>query len=251
MFQRKLTPNQISKIEKQKERLRRERQRRGDELRRRIERLRRQVSEARRRRQRLLLLFLMAVLAIQESISSAFARSFSHRSDPIADASNWTPDPVNDFAPQDPNDDYCDGYSYTQWSKNLKERGICLSRKAERQKAWESDPSYHLFPRRYREWGYRPYIGQIMEELSAPYWRQDALTALKLLCPPGTHKYLTEAYATDPGDLRQCLATHDADIVHALQTRTILWEERKRREAEQARKAKNNKSYDDEKGFNP
>lgn len=241
-----LTPAQKEKTRQREERRRRERQRREDELRRRIERLRRQVAEARRRRQRLLLLFLMAILAMQESILATFTRLFNHSTDPKEDSRNWTPDPVNDFAPQNAKDQYCDGYSYAQWSRMLKERGICLSRKAERQKAWESEPDYHLFPLRYREWGHRPFIGQIMEELTAAYWRHDALTALKLLSPREVHAYLEEAYASDLGELRQCLAHRDADIVRAFQNRAVLWEERKQREAEQARKAKNcNKPEDD------
>lgn len=231
-----LTPAQKPETKKHVERRRRERRKREDEYRRRIERLRRQIEEARKRRQLMLLLFLLAVLAMQESILAAFGRSYSDWPDPISDREDWTPSPENDFAPAPGCDDNCDGYSRTQWNRMLDERGIRVSRKAEMKAAWEVDPDYDLYPQRYREWGHRPYIGQIMAELTAPYWRTDAFTALKLLSPPETHQYLAEAYATDPGDLRQCLADRDSDIIQAFQTRAILWEERKRREAEEAKR---------------
>lgn len=231
-----LTPEQKTKLKKREERERRERQRREDEYRKRIERIRRQIEEARKRRQRMLLLFILAVLAMQESLLAAFTRSLTYRPDPIPDPEDWTPSPEADFAPRPGHDNYIDGYSYAQWNRMLDERGIRLSRAAERLEAWKADPDYNLFPQRYREWGHKPYIGQIMAELAAPYWRKDAFTALKLLSPPETHQYLAEAYATDPGDLRQCLADRDSDIIQAFQRRAVLWEERKRREAEEAKR---------------
>lgn len=241
-----LTPEQKSKIERQKERQRRERRQREDEYRRRIERLRRQIEEARKRRQRLLLMLLLAVLAMQESILAAFQRSYIDWPDPDPEPKDWTPSPENDFAPRPGHANYIDGYSYAQWTRMLDERGIRVSRKAKLKSAWEADPERERFPVRYQEWGYKPYLGQIMHELTAPYWQQDALIALKLLSPTETHKYLDEAYAIDPGDLRQCLADRDSDIIQAFQTRAILWEERKQREAEEARKAKTDKKPDDD-----
>jgi hypothetical protein len=246
-----LTPEQKSKIERQKERRRRERRQREDKYRRRIERLRRQIEEARRRRQRMLILFLLAVLVMQESILATFQRSYIDWPDPDPDPSNWTPDPRNDFAAQPGHDDHCDGYSRKEWTRMLDERGIKLSRKAELKAEWEADPERELFPERYQLWGHRPYIGQIMAELTAPYWRADAFAALKFLTPHEVHTYLDEAY-TAGSTFRQCLADRDADIITAFQQRAILWEERKRREAEEARKAKNDpKPNEDEKKCEP
>ncbi|TAV30627.1 hypothetical protein [Rhizobium ruizarguesonis] len=237
MQQHKLTPVQKAKRKAQEECRRRERRQREDLYRRRIERLRRQIEEARRRRQRLMLLLLLAILAMQESILATFRRSYIDWPDPNPKR-DWTPDPRNDYAPAPDNDDYCDGYSYEQWTRMLNERGIKLSRKAELQGAWEADPEREFFPERYQLWGHKPYIGQLMYDLAAPYWRADAFAAIKLLTPVETHKYLDEAYATDPSDLRQCLSDRDSDIVQAFQTRAILWEERKRREAEETKRDK-------------
>lgn len=247
-----LTPEQKSKIKKREERRRRERERRTDEYRRRIERLCRQIEEARKRRHRMLLMLLLAILAMQESILAAFQASYTYRPDPILDPEDWTPDPANDYAPRAGDDDHCDGYSREQWNRMLDERGIRISRKGEIKAAWEADPERERFPERYQDWGYRPHLAELIYDLTAPYWRADAFAALKLLSPPETHKYLTEAYATDPGDLRQCLADRDSDIIQAFQTRAALWEERKRKEAEEARKANNEKKPDnDEKNFDP
>lgn len=252
MQQHELTPAQKVRIKKQEERRRRERRQREEDYRRRIERLRRQIEEARKRRQRLMLLLLLAILAMQDSILAVFTRSFMLQPDYDPEPKDWTPDPTRDYAPRSGSDDYCDGYSREQWMRMLNERGIKMSRKAELQAAWEADPERELFPVRYQLWGHKPYIGQVMEELTTPYWQQDALAAIKLLSPPETHKYLDEAYAIDPGDLRQCLADRDADIIQAFQARAILWTERRRKEAEEARKAKNDKKPDgDEKKFEP
>jgi hypothetical protein len=245
------TPAQKNKIKKQQERRRRKRRQREDEYRRRIERLRRQIEEARRRRQRLLLMLLLAILAVQESILAAFQRSYVYWPDPDPEPKDWTPDPANDFAPKHGHDDYCDGYSREQWDRMLDERGIKLSRKAEMKAAWEVDPERELFPERYQLWGHRPYIGQIMAELTAPYWRADAFAALKLLTPTEVHTYLDEGY-TAGSTFRQCLADRDASIINNLRNHAILWEERKQREAEEARKSKNDKKLDDdEKKFDP
>lgn len=244
-----LTPSQKAKYDKEKNRRRRERRRREDEYRRRIERLRRQIEEARKRRQRLMLLLLLAILAVQESFLAAFQRSYTYQPDPDPEPSNWTPDPYNDYAPGPGHSDYCDGYSYAQWTKMLRERGI--SREAERLKEWKSDPDYKLFPRRYREWGHKPFVGQVMAELTAPYWRADAFAALKLLTPTEVHTYLDEGY-TAGSTFRRCLADRDADIINNFRSHAILWEERKRREVEEARKARNDpKPDDDEKKFEP
>lgn len=249
-----LTPAQKSKIKKQEEHRRRELRQREDEYRRRIERLRRQIEEARRRRQRLMLLLLLAILAMQESILAAFQRSFVDWPDPDPDPEpkDWAPDPRNDFAAQPGHDDHCDGYSRKEWTRMLDERGIKLSRKAEMKAAWEADPDHELFPPRYRNWGYRPYLGEIMNDLTDQRYQPDALTGLKLLSPPETHQYLDEVYAINPLDLLHCRAELSADIIHNFKSRAVLWEERKRREAEEARKARNDKKSDgDEKKFEP
>jgi hypothetical protein len=248
----KFRPARKAAIEKEEDRRRRKRRQREDEYRRRIERLRRQIEEARRRRRRVLLLLLLAVLPMQESLLATFQRSFAYQRDYDPEPANWTPDPRNDFAAQPGHDDHCDGYSREEWTQLLSERGIKLSRKTEMKAAWEVDPERALFPERYQLWGTRPYIGQIMAELTAPYWRADAFMALQLLSPPETHQYLAEAHATDPGDLRQCLADRDADTIRVFHTRAILWEERKRREAEKMQRLKSDrKQDDDEKNFDP
>jgi hypothetical protein len=236
MQQHQLTPEQKSKIKKREERRRRERQRREDEYRRRIERLRRQIEEARKRRQRMWLLFLLALLAMQESILAAFQRSYIDWPDPDPEPKDWTPSPENDFAPRPGHDDYCDGYSYEQWTRMLNERGIKLSRKAELQAAWIADPEREHFPQRYREWGYRPFLGELMYDLTAPYWQADAFEAIKLMSPVEVHLYLNEAYATDLGDLLMCRANLNADIITNFQSAAIRWEVRKQREVEEVRR---------------
>lgn len=246
MHHQPLTPAQKTAIENDKERHRRKRRQQADEYRRSIERLRRQIAEARKRRQRLMLLFLLAILAMQESFLAALQRSFTY----LPESEKWTPDPARDFAPQPGSHDHMDGYSYKQWTRMIAERGIQMSRKAELKAAWMTDPERELFPARYKDWSYRPHLAELMYDLTAPYWQADAIAAIKLMSPYETHQYLDEAYATDPGDLRQCLADRDSDIVQAFRTRTILWEERKRREAEEAQKArKDKKPDDDEKKF--
>lgn len=238
MHQPPLTLAQKSKIEKQEDRRRRKRRQREDEYRRLIERLRRQIEEARRRHQRMLLLFLLAVLAMQESLFAAFARSISYRPDPVADPADWTPDPKKDFAPAPGHGDHCDGYSYEQWNRMLDERGIKVSRKAELQAEWKADPERKLFPTRYQNWGYRPYLGEIMSDLTDARHQNDALTAIKLMSPPETHRYLDEAYASDPADLLMCRANSSVDIVRNFQSAAIRWEFRKQREAEEAKRDK-------------
>ncbi|KQT03166.1 hypothetical protein ASG42_24455 [Rhizobium sp. Leaf391] len=236
MQQHQVTPAQKTKLKKQEERRRSERRQREDEYRRRIERLRRQIEEALRRRRRMLSLFLLALLAIQESILKAFVRSFTYRPDP--DPADWTPSPESDFAAQTGHDDYCDGYSYAQWTKMVHERGIRVSRKAELQETWKADPERENFPQRYKDWGYRPYLGEIMNDLSIARWQSDALTALKLMSPSEVHKYLDESYAADPGDLLMCRADLSADIIKNFERAAIQWEIRKAREAEEARQEK-------------
>lgn len=251
MQHQQLTPEQKARIKKREERRRRERQRRVDEYRSNIERLRRQIAEARRRRQRMLLLFLLAVLILKEQLFAAFTRSILYRPNPdrTPDATDWKPSPEHDYAPRRGSDDYCDGYSYEQWTRMQDERGIRLSRKVGPQEAWKADPDYEHFPRRYRDWHHKPFVGQLMAELAAPYWQSDAHAALKLVTPHEVHTYLDEAYVTDPGDLRQCLAERDADIIRAIQTRALLWEERKRKEAEEAeREQKLSRKNDDDQG---
>lgn len=232
-----LTPAQKAKIKKRKERRRRERERRADEYRKRIARLRRQIEDARKRRQRLMQLLLLAIMAMQESILATFRRSYIDWPDPNPKR-DWTPDPTNDYAPAPDNDDYCDGYSYEQWTRMLNERGIKLSRKAELQAEWKADPERKLFPTRYQNWGYRPYLGEMMSDLTDARHQNDALTAIKLMSPPETHQYLDEAYASDPADLLMCRASLNADIIRNFQSAAIRWEFRKQRDAEEARREK-------------
>lgn len=125
-----------------------------------------------------MLLLLLAILAMQESILAPFQHSYVDRPDPDLKPLDWTPDPANDFAPRHGSDDQCDGYSRQRWYRMLDERGIKVSRKAELKAAWEGDPDWERFPARYQQWGYRPYVSQIMQELTVPYWRKDALAAL-------------------------------------------------------------------------
>jgi type II secretory pathway pseudopilin PulG len=249
MHSRQLSPEQKSKIKKQEDRQRRKRRQREDEYRRHIERLRRQIEQARKRRQRLMLLLLLAVLAMQEAFLAAIQRSFTYQPyDP--DPKNWTPDPFNDYAPQPGSDDHIDGYSREQWTRMTAERGIQISRKAELKAEWEADPEREDFPQRYKDWGYRPYIGEIMYDLTDTRHQNDALIAIKLMAPTETHKYLNEAYAADPGDLRQCLADRDHQIIATFQQRAILWEERKRREAEEAKREQElSRKNDDDQGI--
>ncbi|MBZ9791116.1 hypothetical protein K9B32_13435 [Rhizobium sp. 3T7] len=241
-----LRPTQKEKVKKQEESRRRERRRREDEYRRRIERLRRQIAEARRRRQQMLLLFLLAVIAMQESILATFRRSYIHWPDPAPEPKDWTPDPANDFAPRPGHDDHCDGFSREQWNRMLDERGIRISRKAEIKTAWEADPDRELFPERYQLWGSKPHLGQIMYDLTAPYWQQDALTALKLLSPPETHKYLKEACLTDLRDLLMCRAESSDEIVRNFRVAAIHWDIRKEKEAEEVRREKELSRKDDD-----
>ncbi|SSC64534.1 hypothetical protein [Ciceribacter selenitireducens] len=233
-----LTLKQKAEIKKNEERRRRKRRLREDEYRRRIERLRRHIEEARKRRQRMLLLFLLAVLAMQESILVAFRRSYIVWPDPAPDPTDWTPNPAKDFAPAPGHDDHCDGYSRDQWHQLAGERGIRISRKAELLAQWHADPDRELFPDRYKNWGYRPYLGEIMYDLTDARHQNDALTAIKLMSPAETHQYLDEAYASDPADLLLCRATLNADIVRNFQSAAIRWEFRKQREAEEVRREK-------------
>lgn len=252
MHQQPLTLAQKSKIEKQEDCRRRKRRQREDEYRRLIERVRRQIEEARKRRQRLLLMLLLAILTMQESILAAFQRSYTYQPDPDPEPSNWTPDPTNDYAPKDGHDDHCDGYSCEQWTRMLDERGIRLSRKAELQEAWKVDPERENFPERYQEWGYRPYLGEIMNDLTDQRYQPEALAGLKLLSPQEVHGYLDEVYAINPTNLLHCHAELSADIISNFRNQAVAWEEHKKREAEEARKARNDKKPNgDEKKFEP
>jgi hypothetical protein len=239
-----------TKAKKLEERRRRKRRQLEDEYRCRIERLRRQIDEARRRRQRLMLLLLLAVLAMQESILTAFQRSYVDLPDPNPEPSNWTPDPANDYAPKDGHDDYCDGYSYEQWTRMLDERGIRLSRKVELQEAWKADPEREHFPTRYQEWGYKPFLAEIMNDLTDQRYQPDALKGLKLLSPAEVHRYLDEVYAINPLDLLHCRAELSADIVRNFQSHAAGWDEYKRRQAEEARREKElSRKNDDDQGI--
>ncbi len=250
MHPHQLTPAQKEKIKKREECRRRKRKRLEDEYRRRIEHLRRRIAEARKRRQRLMLLFLLAILAMQESILATFQRSYISWPAPDPEPEKWTPDPERDFAPQPDSDDHCDGYSHEQWNRMLTERGIKLSRKAELQEVWKADPEREDFPQRYKDWGYKPFLAEIMSDLSEARYQLDALNGIKLLSPVETHQYLDEVYAINPLDLLHCRSELGAGIIHNIKSRAVLWEELKRREAVEAQKMrKDKKPDDDEKKF--
>lgn len=252
MQRQKLTPAQKAAIEKDEERRRHKRRQWEAEYRRRVERLRRQIEEARKRRQRLMLRLLLAILAIQESILAAFQRSFTYQPDSNPDTNDWTPDPTRDYAPRHGHDDHIDGYSYEQWTRMTAERGIQISRKAELKAQWEGDPERENFPQRYQEWGYKPFLTEIINDLSETRYQPAALTGLKLMAPAETHQYLQEVYAIQPLDLLHCRAELSVDIINNFRRHAIGWEEQKRREGEEARMAKNEKKTDDDgKSFDP
>lgn len=247
-MQHHLTPEQKAIIQRKKDR-RRERQKREDEYRRRIERLRGQIEEARRRRQRMWLLFLLAVLAMQESILAAFQRSLVDWPDPHPETKNWTPDPTRDFAPQLGHDDHCDGYSFEEWTKIADERGISLSSKAALKRRWEADPEHENFPARYKAWGYRPTLEELLHELTATYWQHEAIKAIKLMSPPDTHKYIEEASVSDIRDVLMCRAKTNGEITKNFQRSAIEWELRREKEAEEARPEKElSRKNEDDKG---
>lgn len=89
-----------------------------------------------------------------------------------------------------------------------------------------------------------------MYDLTASYWQQDALAALKLLSPPETHKYLHEACLTDLRDLLMCRAESSDEIVRNFRVAAVNWEIRKEKEAEEARKEKElSRKNDGDKGI--
>ena len=241
------TLNQKSRTKNRKERRRRERQWREEEYRRRIERLRRQIEEARKRRQRLLLVLLLALLAALESMRPWRTWVMYW---PEPNSVDWTPDPANDFAAAPDSDDYCDGYSREQWDRMAEERGIKLSRKAELKDAWKADPERELFAERYKDWSYRPYLGEIMNDLTDQRYQLDALAALKVLSPPEVHRYLDEVYAINPASLLHCRADLSADIVRNFQRGAVVWEEdKRRREADAKRDRELSRKNDDDLGI--
>lgn len=247
MTQHAYTPTEKARIHrKQRDRRRRDWQRREGEFRRRIERLRRQIEQARKRRQWLLLLILIAILTMQKSLSAAFARLVSYPADPITDDVDWMPDPLNDYAPRRDSDDFCDGYSRAQWDRMAEKRGFRVNRKAQLKAEWEADPDWGRFPERYQQWDYRPFLGEIFNDLRQQRWQSDALAALKLLSPQEVNQYIEEAFYLNPADLRQCNAQRDREIVAALRSRAILWEECKRRDAELSRPDKESREKIDD-----
>lgn len=246
-------PKGIFNLGKAKERRRRSRRSREDERRKRIDLLRRRIEAARKRRQRLLLILLLALLAALEIPRFTFPRR--HDDWPELDAGaaqpqrpttqngsdaaamEWTPDPDDDFRPAPGEDDFCDGYSRSQWTRMFNQRRTGPSRQDKLKMDWETDPTWKLFPERYQHWGHRPYLGQIMEELKVPYWTLDALAALKLMSPLETHVYIDEAYTTDFADLMRCNAPLGDQIIANLKSAAVRWEARKRREAEELARA--------------
>ncbi len=186
----------------------------------------------------MMLLFLLAVLAMQESILTLFTRSFPSRPDPTPGLKHWTPSPEKDYAPEHGNDDHCDGYSREQWDRMAHERGIKLSRKGEMKWAWKADPERENFPQRYQEWGYKPFLTEVMNDVTDRRYQLDALKTLKLLSPPELHRFLDEAYAINPTYLLSCRAELSTDIVRNFQSHAAVWDAYKRRQVEEARREK-------------
>jgi len=178
-------------------------------------------------------MLLLAVLAILESMRPRFPLPVDWPEPTLPD---WAPSSKNDFSPNSHCDDYCDGYSHEQWDRMTRKRGIKLSRKAELQEAWKADPSREHFPDRYQQWNYRPFLGEIMNDLAETRWQADALAALKLMSPPETHQYLDEAFATDLADLRRCNAATGKEIAANFQRSAARWEISKQKEAQEMRR---------------
>lgn len=216
-----------------------------------LERLRRQIEEARKRRKRLRLLALLILLVLLISLRPRFFWLVADHQDenpPLqlrppmlsADkggtATDWMPSPESDFAPSPGEENHCDGYSFQQWTTMADKRGISMGSRAARKRRWYADPERKLYPLRYQDWGYKPYLGEIMDELRDARWGTDAFLALKVMSPPEVHQYLDEAYVRDPADIRLCRADFSDEIIRNLQSAALRWEARKLRDEDEARK---------------
>ncbi|MDI7862959.1 hypothetical protein MRS76_13425 [Rhizobiaceae bacterium n13] len=224
---------------------------RDEEYRRHLERLRLQIEEARKRRHRLRLLVLLILLALLISMRPTFSWLASEQQDESASSSSpqrllpvdkvaveaeWMPSPEADYAPRPGEENHCDGYSFQQWTKIADARGISMSSRAAKKRRWDADPQRELYPLRYQDWGYKPYLGEIMDELRDARWGADAFLTLKIMSPPEVHQYLDEAYVRDPADIRLCRADFTDEIIRNLKSAAFRWEARKRRDEEEARR---------------
>lgn len=224
---------------------------RDEEYRRHLEWLRRQIEAARKRRHRLRLLILLILLALLISMRLTFfwlagdqqdEKPFSSSPqrllpvDEVPVVTEWMPSPEADYAPRPGEENYCDGYSFEQWTKMADARGISMSSRSAKKRRWEADPERELYPLRYQDWGYRPYLGEIMDELRDARWGAEAFLALKIMSPPEVHQYLDDAYVRDPADIRLCRADFSDEIIRNLQSAALRWEARKRRDVEEARR---------------
>lgn len=208
--------------------------------RRRTENLKRRIDEARKKRERLLLLLLLLLLHCrmfwiwQPIYWTRYRMEPAHIPQGSGDDKlerAWQPDPFEDFAPEPGTLEYCDGYSRETWEQLAEKNGLKRSKKGFLARQWEDDPMRQEYPERYRDWQVRPNLPQLMVEMREPYWRVDALAAIKLQSPSEVHSYLDEAFALDPADIRQCYSEHTADVIANFKLAAISWEIRKEREA--------------------
>lgn len=255
MHHHNLPNEQELKDQKAARRRRRERRRR-DEARRRkqIEQLRRRAEEARKRRMRLMLLMLLALIAAMELFRFKFPSRYHHwfeRDTPstppsragssdtadLAVNDEWTPSPDNDYRPRPGSTNYIDGYDREQWERLMEQHRAAsgrLSKSQELARDWLADPKRDEFPERYKDLVHKPNLVRLMDDFRHEKSRPDAITALRVILPTEFHTYLMEAYAVDQADLRQCVGYRDRDILQEFNRRSLLWQERKRLEAEEA-----------------
>lgn len=230
------------------ERRRKRAQSRDEKYRQRLEQLRRQIEAARKRRQLLLLLILLLLFSVlmlsQRAISWAAQQrdvdgegsGGSYDETNAATVKDWNPSPEADYAPRAGEANFCDGYTFQQWTKLADNRGIRVNSRLARKRQWEADPQWLLFPERYQNWGYKPFLGEIMRELRDPRWGPDAFLALKAMAPPEVQQYLDEAYTRDPADIHLCQAEFSEEIIRNIQSAALRWEIRKRREEDDERR---------------
>lgn len=218
------------------------------EMLRRVAATRRLILEARKRRQRLFLLWLLVILAMQRSIYAGLHRIFqndgmwggqqstAHGDGPL----DFIPDPANDFRPAPGTVNWCDGYSRDQWLALLKRHRANVNVLTPSQKAardWLGDKDRELFPLIYRDRFCRPNLVDVMEDFRHEKSRPSAFIALLLLAPHDVHPYIRETYALDQSEIRSCYASRDHEILAALRARAMLWEARKAKEIEEASRA--------------
>ncbi|MGO7182940.1 hypothetical protein ACCT14_13475 [Rhizobium brockwellii] len=207
---------------------------------RRTENLKRQIEDARKKKERLLFLLLFILLhcrmfwiwqpvywpkyRVKQTLTPERSRVDKLKK-------IWEPNPSEDFAPEPGTLEYCDGYSLEGWQQLAEKNGRNRSKKGVLIGLWKDDPMRYRYPQRYQDWYLRPNLPQLMVEIREPYWRVDALAAIKLQTPPEVHSYLDEAFALDPADIRQCYSEHTVDVIANFRSAALQWEIRKEREA--------------------